>query len=182
MRTAREMDAYAREHGHYMGSPALKHFEVIEEHLLADENVLVALVAAGVYNGREIIMGGSTAVAFTNKRLIYGRKGIIMGSPVKIVNLESINDIYKNTFGLLSGKIYIDTLKENIGISLALDELDKIFIDILQVLENYRATKNNNATLAVSAADELKKFKELLDMGVITQEEFDAKKKQLLGL
>ncbi len=34
----------------------------------------------------------------------------------------------------------------------------------------------------VSAADELKKFKELLDMGIITQEEFDAKKKQLLGL
>ena len=33
-----------------------------------------------------------------------------------------------------------------------------------------------------SAADELKKFKELLDMEVITQEEFDAKKKQLLGL
>ena len=30
--------------------------------------------------------------------------------------------------------------------------------------------------------DELKKFKELLDMGVISQEEFDAKKKQLLGL
>ena len=33
-----------------------------------------------------------------------------------------------------------------------------------------------------SAADELKKFKELLDSGVISQEEFDAKKKQLLGL
>ena len=37
-------------------------------------------------------------------------------------------------------------------------------------------------TQAVSAADELKKFKELLDLGVIAQEEFDAKKKQLLGL
>ncbi len=33
-----------------------------------------------------------------------------------------------------------------------------------------------------SSADELKKFKELLDSGIITQEEFDAKKKQLLGL
>ena len=33
-----------------------------------------------------------------------------------------------------------------------------------------------------SSADELKKYKELLDSGVITQEEFDAKKKQLLGL
>ena len=35
---------------------------------------------------------------------------------------------------------------------------------------------------AVSPAEELKKMKELLDMGIITQEEFDAKKKQLLGL
>lgn len=35
---------------------------------------------------------------------------------------------------------------------------------------------------SVSPAEELKKFKELLDMGAITQEEFDAKKKQILGL
>ena len=33
-----------------------------------------------------------------------------------------------------------------------------------------------------TAEDELKKLKELLDMGIVTQEEFDAKKKQLLGL
>lgn len=36
--------------------------------------------------------------------------------------------------------------------------------------------------LPQSAADELKKFKDLADSGVITQEEFEAKKKQLLGL
>ena len=34
----------------------------------------------------------------------------------------------------------------------------------------------------VSAMEELKQLKELLDMGILTQEEFDAKKKQLLGL
>ena len=33
-----------------------------------------------------------------------------------------------------------------------------------------------------SNADELAKFKSLLDSGIITQEEFEAKKKQLLGL
>lgn len=33
-----------------------------------------------------------------------------------------------------------------------------------------------------SAADEILKWKQLLDMGAITQEEFDQKKKQLLGL
>ena len=34
----------------------------------------------------------------------------------------------------------------------------------------------------LGTAEELKNYKELLDSGVITQEEFDAKKKQLLGL
>ena len=48
--------------------------------------------------------------------------------------------------------------------------------------EKANPTTPNNGGAAVSAADELKKFKELLDMGVISQEEFDAKKKQLLGL
>ena len=33
-----------------------------------------------------------------------------------------------------------------------------------------------------SNADEIKKYKELLDNGTITQEEFDKKKKQLLNL
>lgn len=32
----------------------------------------------------------------------------------------------------------------------------------------------------ISAADELKKYKELLDQGVITEDEFQAKKEQLL--
>lgn len=39
-----------------------------------------------------------------------------------------------------------------------------------------------SAAPQASAADEIMKFKNLLDNGVITQEEFDAKKKQLLGL
>jgi hypothetical protein len=37
-------------------------------------------------------------------------------------------------------------------------------------------------TPTIFSADELQKFKGLLDSGVITQDEFDAKKKQLLGL
>ena len=45
--------------------------------------------------------------------------------------------------------------------------------------ESANAPSTNSAD---SSVEELKKLKELLDMGVITQEEFDAKKKQLLGL
>ena len=39
-----------------------------------------------------------------------------------------------------------------------------------------------NATNGVNASDEIKKYKELLDSGAITQEEYDAVKKRLLGL
>ena len=38
------------------------------------------------------------------------------------------------------------------------------------------------APVVQDAADEIRKYKELLDMGAITPEEFEAKKKQLLGL
>lgn len=46
--------------------------------------------------------------------------------------------------------------------------------------KNHEDDSENNSSNSV--ADELKKFKELLDMGILSQEEFDAKKKQLLGL
>lgn len=49
------------------------------------------------------------------------------------------------------------------------------------VKQRINEIKNNIGT-AFSAADELTKFKGLLDAGVISQEEFDAKKKQILGV
>lgn len=39
----------------------------------------------------------------------------------------------------------------------------------------------NEASQTKSVAEELKEYKELLDMDIITQEEFDAKKKEILG-
>ena len=52
---------------------------------------------------------------------------------------------------------------------------------INKILPRLNKQTNNNAN-NTSVADELKKFKDLLDAGVITQEEFDAKKNQLLGI
>jgi septation ring formation regulator EzrA len=69
---------------------------------------------------------------------------------------------------------------------------------VIGVIETvvYFVKKRKNASVTESASvevevattpqkeniDELKKYKELLDQGIITQEEFDAKKKQILGL
>jgi len=60
---------------------------------------------------------------------------------------------------------------------------------VFSLMAYLKSNKDNNvATIpstpiaSKSGAEELKKYKELLDTGVITQEEFDAKKKQLLDL
>ena len=45
-----------------------------------------------------------------------------------------------------------------------------------------KSRQNTNQTIQVSSADEIKKFKHLLDEGIITKDEFDRKKKELLGL
>lgn len=49
--------------------------------------------------------------------------------------------------------------------------------------QNSQPAQNGSAPAANgSEAEQLKRLKDLLDAGVLTQEEFDAKKKQVLGL
>lgn len=54
-----------------------------------------------------------------------------------------------------------------------------------EILERKRVDQNDIAagdvSVKVGSADELKKYKELLDDGVISQEEFEKKKHQILG-
>lgn len=57
--------------------------------------------------------------------------------------------------------------------------------EIIAAFNNYKERENefdHDQGGTISGADEIKKFKALLDDGIITQEEFNAKKKQLLGL
>ena len=84
----------------------------------------------------------------------------------------------------MKGELNIDCMTEYMNFWVSNDTVEKIRNLALEAMEGYRNQKNTPtvAVNQVSPAEELKKFKELLDMGIITQEEFDAKKKQLLGL
>ena len=61
-------------------------------------------------------------------------------------------------------------------------EAEIIVAFIQKKIEEIKNAPAGGVVQQLSPAEELKKFKELLDMGIITQEEFDAKKNQLLGL
>ena len=83
-----------------------------------------------------------------------------------IVSTGAINDfVWKSTFGLIGLSVVMNMVKRS-----------KLIVPARSRRTAVVVQKSN------SNADELKKYKELLDSGVISQEEFDTKKKQLLGL
>lgn len=91
--------------------------------------------------------------------------------------LDSISAVGKSWLwgvdvGTSSGRIHFKLIKNQYEIHSALSKL---------LLER-QYKKETAYTQTSSNADELKKFKDLLDSGAITQAEFDEKKKQLLGL
>lgn len=108
-------------------------------------------------------------------------------------NAEHMKNAQRSALRSASQAIFTNQISSQMSANDAQRHMDKIVdyshcpkchsADLVQVTaeEAKNATANQNAP-ATSAMDELKKLKELLDMGIVTQEEFDAKKKQLLGL
>ncbi len=127
-------------------------------------------------------------VAVTNQRLIIG--GQIKGwvnitYTAQSFNIDNINAI-SQTWSMIGGDLIIDTLGDDIRIGeTSRDAANAIIKDMEAALYMVKTQKHNAASAVVqqfSPADELKKFKELLDMGAISQEEFDNQKRRLLGL
>ena len=144
-------------------------------------------------DGDQIAKGGiGSAVA---GGLMFGGVGAIVGSNVGkkttssiIKNMQiriSLNHPYKSE--------YIIAFETNGGIKAGGYDYNKFkaeadntisFLDSLcaKAVAEKALAANAAQPLAVSSADEILKYKNLLDSGIISQEEFDAKKKQLLGL
>lgn len=120
-------------------------------------------------------MWNAASITVTDKR-VYGKA--IFGSRVdipldSISAVGTISIVHGISVSSSSGKIsfvYISNVEEihSILSRIVIDRQEKTHTNIIQQ-EN-------------SSADELQKYKDLLDNDVITKEEFEAKKKQLLGL
>lgn len=121
----------------------------------------------------------SYELTVTDKR-VYGK--CAFGKRVDLPN-DSISAIAM--VPLLKG-VAVATSSGKISF-LLIKNLNEIYEELNKQLME-RQNKKTDAPAPVvtvsnqSNADELKKYKELLDSGVITQEEFDTMKKQLIGL
>ena len=97
---------------------------VVEKHLNPDEEVLYAFVAQK--NNNPFNIWGTAVIAITSKRILIGRKRVVIGYFLNSITPDMFNDL-KVTSGILWGKIYIDTVKEFIALSnISKDALDEI--------------------------------------------------------
>jgi ribosomal protein L37AE/L43A len=184
LQTGEGMYEYCEKNGYGSGFTkgwGVKHFEIIEENLTNNEIVLMAFI--GLHNYKSASKhDGNFAYAITNKRILMAQKDVI-GQKFQTVSMENINDITFQT-GLLFGVLTIDTYKETFNVGLDKQSAQKINAKIHEVLEErkQKPSQENKSIPVISSADELKKFAELHAQGILTDEEFAAKKKQLLGI
>jgi len=117
-----------------------------------------------------------TELTVTNKR-VYGatRFGKRVDLPFDSISAVSMSAFKGIAIGTSSGRIVFKGIGNR-------DDLYATINKLLIDRQEKSAAGSNHQEEPASTPDELKKYKDLLDAGIITQEEFEAKKKQLLGL
>lgn len=155
----------------YFGEPKIRNFnEVIDYELVVNDNTVKGkgafsrAVAGGLlFGGVGAVAGASTAKRVTVVTALY------INVYLKDGTLERINFI--NTATKTDSFTY-NTMKD------CAEKASALFTAMIADNES----KNASPASAISAADEIAKYKKLLDDGAITEEEYNAKKKQLMGI
>lgn len=133
------------------------------------------LVGGGALVGFAYLWIANTEITVTDKR-VYGKTvfGKRVDLPVDSISAIGTSWLKGLAVATASGKISFMLLKNR-------DEIHSCVSQLL-IERQQKRTSAVKQEVPQSSADELKKYKDLLEGGVISQDEFDAKKKQLLGV
>lgn len=139
--------------------------------IISDDEV-ITYATSGVYEGHTWL------VVSTSKRIIFLDKGMLFGVNQIEIPLSKVNAV-KYRKGLFVGEIEI---WDGASMFKVKNVLKKTLIPFVNAVnDSIEEIEKSQKSSKASVADEIIKFKKLLDEGAITQEEFDNKKKELLG-
>lgn len=160
--------------------------EVKELPNILNDNETIIYGCSGLNNGNTVLC------VLTNQRILLLDKGLLYGIKSTEIPLDMVNGVSYEK-GLVLGKISITngatiTKLENVN----KQDAPVISNAIKEQAEKYKLLLRSNEKQAPLAHDEhanidqliveLRKLKPLVDEGIITEEEFKEKKKQLLGI
>ena len=181
MKTAKEMRAYNRKNHFHNYWFTRKSFRLVERILFPDEEVKVAF--SGALDHKKVWKIWARYVfVLTNKRLIMAQKKFFsFKSETQFVNLETLNNVTfsKNIFKCT---ITFNTMRKVFAVKKFTKAGKRVFKAVNTYLGEWKQNSAAKAQQpAFSLADELLKYKKLLDEGVITQEELDQIKQKYLS-
>ncbi|WP_225352574.1 PH domain-containing protein [Lacticaseibacillus nasuensis] len=144
------------------------------------ESEIVKYATSGLVAGTTVLM------VCTDSRILFIDKGMLYGIKSTEIPLNMVNAVSYST-GLMFGTISITngatiTKVENVNKGTAQMMVDAINANRSALNRPQAQSSPAPQSALPSAADQIREFKGLLDDGIITQSEFDAKKKELLGL
>jgi hypothetical protein len=146
---------------------------------LLDNDEIVKYATSGFYNGNTVLM------VCTNQRILFIDKGMVYGMKSSEIPLDMVNSVNYDK-GLLLGSISI----VNGAVGTKIDNINKEtapkMVAAIKAARLEFMNKDQPVTITEqpkeNMADKLRQLKSLLDDGILTQEEFDDKKKQILGI
>jgi hypothetical protein len=113
-------------------------------------------------------------------RRVYGKAFPGKRVDIPVDSVSSVGKGFLNTICVASssGKIMFTFLQDN---ETAFEEVNKLLVTRQETVIAEKTDKVVN-NIPLSAADEIRKFNQLYQEGIISKEEFDQKKKELLGV
>jgi len=153
-----------------------KQIQMFDDRLTDQGETLLAVCAS---------VRGIKQLYVTDQRiLLHEIKGIVSNDErsIPLASISSIN---------ISNKLVCSSIEiVSTGNKAIIDDVPAhIALEIKSGIENLKAMANTSTAPTskvekdmFDVADEIRELKDLLDDGILTQEEFDAKKKQLLGI
>ena len=152
--------------------------EILKLPELIQQDETIKFATSGFYDTNT----SSVLIVVTNKRILLENKKLLFGSQNTEIPLEMVNDISYNS-GMLMAKVSITSGTKDHKISQVSKKTVTQLVDtIRRETELAKHPKEQQISQAPSDIEQLKGLKDLLDSGILTQEEFETKKKQILGI
>ncbi|WKN28452.1 PH domain-containing protein [Apilactobacillus kunkeei] len=152
---------------------------------LIQDDETIKFATSGNYDAT----ASSVLIVVTDKRVLLENKKLFFGSQNTEIPLTQINDISYNSGMMFASLTLISGSKEHKMSIIEKKYIEKLVQTIRVETENakkreHQDSSDNNSSNG-NIDDEiaqLKKLKSLVDEGIITDEEFAAKKKKVLGI
>lgn len=153
----------------------------------ARKNAMMCPSTINIYYDRVECIGGQGSVFFFKDYTGIGlQTASLYCAFASVIFLNSVNSgaLPKNGAAMLADKNRINFSSGTFSYAAANNFLKRIYVEIKAAFESYKKDPKEEPGTVIqqaSGADEIRKYKQLVDDGIISQDEFEEKKKQILG-